>query len=131
MAKKLTGLFVAFLLLLSGSGFALTIHFCQGEIAGARWVSMSGADSEDGCCGSDADKANDCCADTLVKTEKQSESVLKYFSVDFPVAILADELRIPLNYLSVHAWFPQPFASDVCANAPPLYLLHHQWVLYA
>lgn len=130
MAKKFTGLFVAFLLLLSGSGFALTIHFCQGEIASARWAGMS-ADSEDSCCGSDAGKMDDCCADKLVKAEKQSESVLKYFSVDFPLAVLADEFQVPLNYLSVQAWFLQPFASDVCANAPPLYLLHQQWVLYA
>src|SRR5690606_32942794 len=130
MAKKLTGLFVAFLLLLSGSGFALTIHFCQGEIASARWGGMS-ADPEDSCCGSDAEKMNDCCADKIVKAEKQSESVLKYFSLDFPVAILSDEPEVLLAYFSVQSWFAQPFASDICANAPPLYLLHHQWVLYA
>lgn len=122
---------VAFLLLLSSSGFALTIHFCQGEIAGAQWATLSNGHDKDTCCGSDTDKAKDCCADKLLKTEKQSDSVLKYFSVDFPAALLVQQHLVSLPAKVLRAANAPLFASDVSAHAPPLYLLHHQWVLYA
>lgn len=49
--KKCTGLFLAFLLLVSNIGFAFDVHYCGGEIASVSLNTSVTASTEKKCCG--------------------------------------------------------------------------------
>ena len=81
--KKCTGIFLAFLLLVSNIGFAFDVHYCGGKIAS---VSLSTTVSpEKKCCG-DKEKKSSCCKDKVFKFEKKSFSSriwkLEYFGLE-------------------------------------------------
>jgi hypothetical protein len=127
--KKCTGVFLAFLLLVSSIGFAFDVHYCGGKIAS---VTLSTSVSpEKKCCG-DKEKKSSCCKDKVVKFEKKSDDAtfkVFFFQIAFPAVI---QEFWPVTFLSIQNFKSKEIISYYSdANAPPLYQLYHQYIFYA
>ena len=112
--KKCTGVFLAFLLLVSNIGFAFDVHYCGGKIAS---VSISKVSPEKKCCGD--------------KEKKSDDATFKvfFFQIAFPAVI--HEFK-SLAFSSVPNFKSKEVISYYAdANAPPLYQLYHQYIFYA
>lgn len=127
--KKCTGVFLAFLLLVSNIGFAFDVHYCGGKIAS---VSLStSASPEKKCCG-DKEKKSSCCKDKVVKFEKKSDDAtfkVFFFQIDFPAVI---QQYKPVVFLSLPNFKSNQIISYYAdANAPPLFKLYNQYIFYS
>lgn len=127
--KKCTGLFLAFLLLVSNIGFAFDVHYCGGKIAS---ISLSTTVSpEKKCCG-DKEKKSSCCKDKVFKFEKKSDDAtfkVFFFQFAFPVVIQQYNL---IEFLSVPNFKnSQNISYYADANAPPLFKLYNQYIFYS
>jgi hypothetical protein len=135
--KKGISVLLAFILLVSSGGWSLNIHYCGGEIASiSAFEKNSNACCDhhvelDTCCALDIEEDEDgCCSDDILQVELEDVVVeyLKTFTLfqailpDFSVTIFAVEYSSS-TIEQLH------FYCD--SNAPPLYLLYSQWVLYA
>jgi len=129
--KKCTGLFLAFLLLVSNIGFAFDVHYCGGEIASVSLNTSAAAASEKSCCGS-VEKKSSCCKDKVVHIEKKSDNAtfkMFFFQIAFPAVI--QEYK-PIVFLAVPNFKSKQiisYCSD--ANAPPLFKLYNQYIFYS
>ena len=127
--KKCTGVFLAFLLLVSSIGFAFDVHYCGGKIAS---VSLSTSVSpEKKCCG-DKEKKSSCCKDKVFKFEKKSDDAtfkVFFFQIAFSAVIQEYKLLVFLSIPNFKSKEIISYYSD--ANAPPLYQLYHQYIFYA
>ncbi|HEX8017011.1 MAG TPA: hypothetical protein VF465_17395 [Flavobacterium sp.] len=127
--KKCTGLFLAFLLLVSNIGFALDVHYCGGKIAS---VSLSTTVSPvKKCCG-DKEKKSSCCKDKVVKFEKKSDNAtVKVFFYQLAFSTLIKEYQ-PIAFLSLPNFKNNQVISYYAdANAPPLFKLYNQYIFYS
>ncbi|MGO4772517.1 hypothetical protein ACEN2I_12700 [Flavobacterium sp. W22_SRS_FK3] len=129
--KKCTGLFLAFLLLVSNIGFAFDVHYCGGKIASVSLNASFSVSPERKCCEA-KEKKSSCCKDKVVHFEKKSDdATLKifFFQIAFPAII--QELQ-PIAFLSIPNFKSNQILSYYAdANAPPLYQLHQQYIFYA
>jgi hypothetical protein len=129
--KKCTGLFLAFLLLVSNIGFAFDVHYCGGKIASVSLNTASSVSSEKKCCGL-SEKKSSCCKDKVVHFEKKSDdATLKifFFQIAFPAVI--NEFK-PIAFLAISNFKSNQIISYYSdANAPPLFKLYHQYIFYS
>lgn len=129
--KKCTGLFLAFLLLVSNIGFAFDVHYCGGEIASVSLKTATSASPEKKCCGS-SEKKSSCCKDKVVHFEKKSDNAtfkIFFFQLAFP---LVNEEYQPIAFLSIPNFKSNQVISYYSdANAPPLFKLYHQYIFYS
>ncbi len=129
--KKCTGLFLAFLLLVSNIGFAFDVHYCGGEIASVSLNTSAVAAPEKSCCGS-TEKKSSCCKDKVVHIEKKSDNAtfkIFFFQIAFPTVI--QEYK-PIAFLSVPNFKSNQVISYYSdANAPPLFKLYNQYIFYS
>ena len=127
--KKCTGIFLAFLLLVSNIGFAFDVHYCGGKIAS---VSLSTTVSpEKKCCG-DKEKKSSCCKDKVFKFEKKSDdATFKVFFFQFAFPAVIQQYNI-VEFLSVPNFKnSQNISYYADANAPPLFKLYNQYIFYS
>lgn len=127
--KKCTGVFLAFLLLVSSIGFAFDVHYCGAKIAS---VSLSTTVSpEKKCCG-DKEKKSSCCKDKVVKFEKKSDdATFKIFFFQFAFSAVIQEYKA-IAFLSVPNFKSNQIISYYAdANAPPLFKLYNQYIFYS
>lgn len=129
--KKCTGLFLAFLLLVSNIGFAFDVHYCGGEIASVSLNTSALAAPEKSCCGS-AEKKSSCCKDKVVHIEKKSDNAtfkIFFFQIAFPAVIQEYQ---PVAFLSIPNFKSNQIISYYSdANAPPLFKLYNQYIFYS
>lgn len=129
--KKCTGLFLAFLLLVSNIGFAFDVHYCGGEIASVSLNTSVTAAPEKSCCGS-TEKKSSCCKDKVVHIEKKSDNAtfkIFFFQIAFPAVIQEYQ---PIAFLSVPNFKSNKIISYYTdANAPPLFKLYNQYIFYS
>ncbi|WKL47135.1 hypothetical protein Q1W71_19500 [Flavobacterium pectinovorum] len=129
--KKWTGLFLAFLLLVSNIGFAFDVHYCGGKIASVSLNTTASVSSEKKCCGA-SEKKSSCCKDKVVHFEKKSDDAtikIFFFQIAFPAII--QEFK-PIAFLSIPIFKSNQIISYYSdANAPPLYQLYQQYIFYA
>ena len=129
--RKCTGLFLAFLLLVSNIGFAFDVHYCGGEIASVSLNTTASAAPEKKCCGA-SEKKSSCCKDKVVHFEKKSDNAtlkMFFFQLAFPAVI--QEYK-PFAFLAISNFKSNqviPYYSD--ANAPPLFKLYSQYIFYS
>lgn len=135
--KKQFGLIMAFLVLVSNSGMAINVHFCEGKIAAISTVFSKEevcevpVKEETACCAKPDPTHKKCCSDKQVDLKNKTEKiVLKTFSFDL------DSVVLPVQ------WEPQFFNAAFCtisagnpgyhcdANAPPLYRLYCRFTLF-
>ena len=129
--KKCTGLFLAFLLLVSNIGFAFDVHYCGGKIASVSLNTTASASPEKKCCGA-KEKKSSCCKDKVVHFEKKSDDAtfkIFFFQIAFPAIV--QEFK-PIAFLSIPNFKSKQVISYYSdANAPPLYKLYQQYIFYA
>lgn len=129
--KKCTGLFLAFLLLISNIGFAIDVHYCGGQIASVSLNATASAFVEKKCCGV-SEKKTSCCRDKVVHVDKKSDdATFKVFFFQLALAVLIEESK-RVSFLLVPNFKCNPvnsYYSD--ANAPPLFKLYHQYIFYS
>lgn len=129
--KKCTGLFLAFLLLVSNIGFAFDVHYCGGEIASVSLKTTAEPVVEKKCCGS-KEKKNSCCKDKVVHFEKKSDdATIKFFFFQFAFPAVIQDYK-PLVFLEIPNFKKKEALSYYAdANAPPLFKLYHQYIFYS
>lgn len=129
--KKCTGLFLAFLLLVSNIGFAFDVHYCGDQIASVSLNTTASAYPEKKCCG-ESEKKSSCCKDKIFHFEKKSDNAtLKvfFFQLAFP-AIIQEYQKIA--FLSIPNFKSNQVISYYAdANAPPLFKLYSQYIFYS
>lgn len=119
---------LAFLVLISNTGLAFSVHYCGGEIASVKPMI---AISDTSCCGMKKSEDNGCCKTKIVKSDKKHDVVIKTFGFAF------EAVQTPVPAAFIPSFEPavfveKPVASYCCdANAPPLFQLYHQYVFYA
>ncbi len=135
--KKHISLLLAFFLLVSNSGLAINVHFCEGKIAAVTSVFSKEeicklpVEEEKSCCAKPDPQHKKCCSDKEVNLKNKTEKmVIKTISFDL------DSVYFPIQ------WKPIVFNSKLAtsytntviyycdANAPPLYQLYCQFTLF-
>jgi hypothetical protein len=121
-------------------GFAVDVHYCEGEIASIKPVYWKTAEPintiEKECCPPKSliniKKNESCCKDKLVHFQKKlenatikSQSFQPYFNFLF-------ERNNSLTFSNISILEDKCITSFYCdANAPPLFKLYHQYIFYA
>ena len=126
--KKHISLFLAILLLVSNAGLAFNVHYCGGEIAS---VSLTSIKTEKGCCEKLASKKDSCCKDKKVVLQKKIDNgIVKSFSFQFDYAFVIPESH-SVVFVGRDNFKNNSTLSYSCdANAPPLFKLYSQYLLY-
>ena len=129
--RKCTGLFLAFLLLVSNIGFAFDVHYCGGTVASISLNTTASAAPEKKCCGS-TEKKSSCCKDKVVHFEKKSDhATFKIFFFQLALPAVFQEYK-PIAFLSIPNFKSNQIISYYSdANAPPLFKLYHQYIFYS
>jgi hypothetical protein len=131
--KKHISVLLAVLILGSNVGFAFNVHYCGGKISSISLSSqaVSSIQEAKGCCLEKAIKKESCCKDKkILLKEKADDSIIKSFSFQFDSFFLVPEYQ-PYVFNAVPSFKNDISLSYYCnANAPPLYKLYSQYLLY-
>lgn len=135
--KKQICFFLAFFLLISNSGLAFNVHFCDGKIASISSIFSKEEvckmliKKEKACCVKLELSHKKCCSDKKVNLKNKTEkSIIKTISFDLDsfYFCLERELKISnfiqtsYNYSNVGYYYN--------VNTPPLYKLYCQFTLF-
>lgn len=130
---------IAFFLLVSNSGLAFNVHFCEGKIASVSSVFSKEEicetpveASEKKCCVEKAKSHKSCCQDKLVNLEDESATlILKSLPFNSYFLVLIEEWN-PIVFSSVSKSKSSKITSYFCdTNAPPFFKLYHKYIFYA
>jgi hypothetical protein len=136
--KKHISLLIAMLVLVSNSGLAFNVHYCEGEIA-----SISSVFTEDEvcempvvvekiCCAKPESTHKECCSDKKVDLKNKTEKIIiKSISLDFEPAYFAQYKASESSVVTVENHTDKSIAHYCETNAPPLYKLYCQLTFYA
>jgi len=136
--KKHIILLIAILVLVSNSGLAFNLHYCEGRIA-----SISSIFSEEEacetpvlvekiCCTKTETTHKECCSDKKVELKNKTEKIIiKSISLDFQPDYCTAIKHIPISVFNVGKCTDNFTAFYKEANAPPLYKLYCQLTFYA
>jgi hypothetical protein len=131
--KKHICLLLAFLILGSNVGLAFNVHYCDGKLASVSWSfpTVSSLQKDKDCCLKKAIKKESCCKDKkIVFKEKADDKIVKSFSFQFDYVFLVPEYQSPVS-ATISSFKNNVSLSYYCdANAPPLYKLYSQYLLY-
>jgi hypothetical protein len=135
--RKQVSVFIAMLVLVSNSGLAFNIHFCEGKIASVTSVfskeevcAMPVA-VEKSCCSKVETTHGTCCSDKEVNLKDDVEKVLLKISFDHQFFYVFQECTA-IEFVKLQQVLPSNTLEYYCnANAPPLYQLYCQFTLYA
>ena len=130
---------MAILLLVSNTGLAFNVHFCEGKIASVSSVynveevcEMKAEPDDKGCCTQKSKDHKDCCQDKVVDLQDDSkEVIIKTISFQFDIPVVIPDWK-PLVFRSLTALKKDRAVAYCCdANAPPLYKRYNQYIFYA
>ena len=131
--KKHISVFLAVLLLVSNVGLAFNVHYCGGKISSVSLNStLPSVQSEKGCCEKKVvSKKDRCCKDKKIVFQKKSDNgIVKSFSFQFDYVFVTTEFQ-PVVFESVPSFKNNQSLTYYCdANAPPLFKLYSQYLLY-
>ena len=131
--KKHISILTALLVLVSNSGLAFNVHYCGGEIAS---VSLNSAlptmQSEKGCCEKKVvSKKDSCCKDKKIVFQKKTDNgIVKTFSFQFDYVFLVPDFQPAVSVVTPSFKNNLSLAYYCDANAPPLFKLYSQYLLY-
>lgn len=125
-------------LLFSNVGLAVNIHYCGNEIEkielGYASSMNCGDDSdEESCCGIEDESETDaCCKDEIIK-QQADEVIVKAFHTQQLTAFVVPTIYKFQSVIISETSLPESInrAFYCNSNAPPLYKLHQQFLLYA
>ncbi len=135
--KHISGL-LACLLLISNSGFAFSVHYCGGQIAGITSAFNKSEICEmplvqdKACCAAFTDDHKACCEDKVVDLEKSQDVVIKNFAFSIGSPFIAPSLQ-PDNIVNAAVDFIPAVKLNYYhqPHSPPLFRLYHQFIFYA
>jgi len=132
--KKHISIFLSVLLLVSNVGLAFNVHYCGGKIASVSLNStLSSMQSEKGCCEKKvASKKDSCCKDKKIVFQKKTDNgIVKSFSFQFDYTFLVPDFQPDVITLTQPSFKNNLSLAYYCdANAPPLFKLYSQYLLY-
>ncbi len=137
--RKLTALFLTFLLLVSNTGLAVNVHYCGGKVSSVK----SGFSFAPGCgmkmdaapklgCHETKPLKKSCCDDKTVKFKsKNNAPVVKILAFDLAGFVFPSSFSFTA-YAPKNLWVDTKVKAYSCdANAPPLFKLYHSFIFYA
>ena len=131
--KKHISLLLAFLILGSNIGLAFNVHYCGNEISAVSLnTALPSVQSEKGCCGKKVvSKKDSCCKDKkIVLKEKADDKIVKSFSFQIDYSFVIPETH-SFVFTAVDNFKNNSTLAYYCdANAPPLFKLYSQYLLY-
>lgn len=131
--KKHISIFLAVLLLVSNLGLAFNVHYCGGKVSSVSLNStLPSFQSEKGCCEKKVTtKKDSCCKDKKIVIQKKTDNgIVKSFSFQFDYVCLVPEFQ-PVVFEEVSNFKNNQSLTYYCdANAPPLFKLYSQYLLY-
>ena len=131
--KRHISIFLAFLLLVSNVGLAFNVHYCGGKISSVSLNStLPSLQNEKGCCEKKVvSKKDSCCKDKKIVFQKKVDNgIVKSFSFQFDYAFLAPEFQSVVFEAAPSFKNNQSLTYYCDANAPPLFKLYSQYLLY-
>lgn len=135
--KKQICLLLAFFLLLSNSGLAFNVHFCEGKIASISSVFSDEEVCEQPvkvqktCCVKLEVSHKKCCSDKKVDLKNKTEKIVfKTLSSELDSALFTEFWTIKINAPITVAPTVEHLDYYCDANAPPLYRLYCQFTLF-
>ena len=136
--KKHISLLTALLILVSNSGLAFSVHYCEGKIAS---ISSVYSDEEvcdepvvveKTCCAKVETTHKDCCSDKKVDLKNKTEKIIiKTISLDFEPAFFSEYNSHIFAVAETPKFVDEKVAFYCDSNAPPLYKLYCQYTFYA
>lgn len=134
--KKHITLLLAILVLVSNSGLAFNVHFCEDKIASITTVFSKEEvcvtpEKEDTCCAKLEKTHKKCCSDKEVNLKNKTEKVVVKTFIDADLFLFSNK-----NEVLISTSIFKCIKNEICAyfynsNAPPLYLLYSQYIFYA
>jgi len=134
--KKHITLLLAILVLVSNSGLAFNVHFCEDKIASITTVFSKEEvcvtpKKEETCCAKLEKTHKKCCSDKEVNLKNKTEKLVVKTFIDADLFLF--------NNKSVVLFFSSNFKGNKTeiwtyfynSNSPPLYLLYSQYIFYA
>lgn len=138
--KKLTAILTLIIILFSNAGFAVNVHYCKGkvekiELGYFNYNISCEHQVEKGCCTSEKCTADDaeesCCADETI-SKQYEEVVVQNISLHAAAFLITPTYEFnPTIYFIPAVKTTACYEKSVQANAPPLYKLYQQFLLYA
>ena len=136
--KKQLSILIAFFVLVSNSGLAFNVHFCEGKIASITSVFSDAEvcampiEVEKTCCAKAEPTHEKCCSDKEVNLKNKVEKIIiKTIAFDMNTAFYFTEYKTP-QFGFYQSQIPAPIVAYYCdANAPPFYKLYCQLTFYA
>lgn len=134
--KKQISLLLAFLVLVSNTGLAFNIHYCEGKIASITSIFTKEEVCEiplkqDSCCAILENNHKKCCSDKeVILKNKAEKEVIKTLALDF-IPLLFNENSEKYFLSQTLILVKRANAYSFHANAPPLYQLYCQLTFYA
>jgi len=131
--RKHISVFLAVLLLVSNVGLAFNVHYCGGKISSVSLnTALPSVQSEKGCCEQKvASKKDKCCKDKKIVFQKKSDiGIVKSFSFQIDYSFVIPETH-SFVFTAVDNFKNNSTLAYYCdANAPPLFKLYSQYLLY-
>ena len=135
--KKHISILIAFFVLVSNSGLAFNVHFCEGKIASVTSVFSEEEvcempiEVEKTCCAKAESTHEKCCSDKKVNLKNKTEKIIiKTIAFDMNTVLYFNEYKTP-QFGFYQDQFQTPIVAYYCdANAPPLYKLYSQFIYY-
>ncbi len=131
--KKPISIVIAFLVMLSSTGFAFSLHYCKDNIAGVSFafVEEEVCIEKNSCCAL-SNNHDSCCSNKQILVEKKNYenffSNLKFSQAVFFLNSFTENLASKKYILIKNKLIEH---KHIFANAPPLYKLYCKLVLYA
>jgi len=136
--KKHISLLTALLILVSNSGLAFSVHYCEGKIASVSSVFSQEEVCdmpvviEKTCCAKPETTHKKCCSDKKVDLKNKTEKIIiKTISLDFEPAFFAEYNNPTFAAIETQQFSTENAAFYCDTNAPPLYKLYCQYTFYS
>lgn len=132
--KKQISILIALVVLIANVSSDFIVHYCNDTIASISFNTSSEdpcAKPAVSCCAAD-NEHDSCCSNKIVKVEKKTDNFLtKSLKFDLNDVVLNDISNVKFVHKTVSFSFNENPAFYCESNAPPLYELYCQLVLYA
>ena len=146
--QKYIRVFLSLILIISNLSVAFSMHFCGGQI---EQIKINHLDNKvckmqmpTSCCADkeeanhceipsdkEKEKTDDCCTDLAYTEDIQQQQIVKILKV-YPIVFEQYPLVLSSNFPDLKLQIKSKNVLDfyVESNAPPIYILHHQLVVY-
>ncbi|WP_438861435.1 HYC_CC_PP family protein [Flavobacterium adhaerens] len=132
--KKHISIFLTVLFLVSNVGYSFYVHYCGDSISSVTLkptTLASDMKSEGDCCQKISTEKERCCKDKKIVVQKKTEDkIFKSVAFEFSSVFLVPKIQLVVFETVVLLLNKISIAYHCDANAPPLFKLYNQYLLY-